>query len=151
MFQKFNKEEVIKSLRAFFEKRDEIILAYLFGSVAEKRQNKLSDLDVAVLVEPKRLEELDKEPFGYQAAVMTDLMGLFHTNDVDVVILNNATPLLAHEVVKYGIVVFCRDEDKNVEYEVRTRHRYLDTKPLREIQNFYFKERIKKGLLSKVD
>jgi len=77
-------------------------------------------------------------------------MGLLHTNAVDVVILNRATPLLAHEVVKYGEIVFSRSEETRIEFEIRTRHRYLDTKHLREIQDSYFKERVKKGLIAKV-
>ncbi|MFQ5825102.1 MAG: nucleotidyltransferase domain-containing protein, partial [bacterium] len=86
---------------------------------------------------------------GYQAAVMTDLMGLFHTNDIDVVILNRATPLLANEVVKNGIVLFCRDEEARIRFEVRTLQKYVDTKPLREIQRYYLMERIKHGTLTR--
>ncbi len=148
--KKFEKEQVKKTLTDFFQKREEVLLAYLFGSVAEDKQNKLSDLDIAVLVEADKLDKSDEQPFGYQASIGTDLMGLLHTNAVDVVILNRATPLLAHEVVKYGEVVFSRNEDTRIEFEIRTQHRYLDTKHLREIQDSYFKERVKKGLIAKV-
>lgn len=149
--QKFEKREVKKSLSDFFQHRDEVLLAYLFGSVAEDKQNKLSDLDIAVVIEAKKLDKLDEQqPYGYQASIGADLMGLLRTNDVDLVILNRATPLLAHEVVKYGEVVFSRNEETRVEFEIRTQHRYLDTKHLREIQDSYFKERVKKGLIAKV-
>lgn len=150
IFERFDKREVKKTLNNFFKDREEVLLAYLFGSVAEDKQNKFSDLDIAVLVEADNLEKLDEQPFGYQASIGTELMGLLHTNDVDVVILNRATPLLAHEVVKYGEVIFSRNEDTRIEFEIRIRHRYLDTKHLREIQDFYFKERVKKGLIAKV-
>jgi len=148
--KKFEKEQVKKTLTDFFQKREEVLLAYLFGSVAEDKQNKLSDLDIAVLVEADKLDKSDELPFGYHVSIGTDLMGLLHTNALDVVILNRATPLLAHEVVKYGEVVFSRNEDTRIEFEIRTQHRYLDTKHLREIQDSYFKERVKKGLIAKV-
>ncbi|MFQ5674560.1 MAG: hypothetical protein ACE5G1_01575, partial [bacterium] len=58
--------------------------------------------------------------------------------------------LLAHEVVKYGELVFCRDDDARIEFEIRTRHRYLDTKHLREIQDAYLSQRVKDGLVGRV-
>ncbi len=145
---KFEKEKVQKTLSAFFQNRDEVLVAYLFGSVAEDKQNKLSDLDIAVLVETDKLDKLDEQPFGYQVSAMTDLISLLKTNDVDLVILNYATPLLSHEVVKYGEVVFCRDEEKRIQFEVRTLQQYIDTKPLRDIQHEYLVRRIKSGTLT---
>ncbi len=145
---KFEKEKVQKTLSAFFKKRDEVLLAYLFGSVAEDKQNKLSDLDIAVLVETDKLGKLDEQPFGYQVSAMTDLISLLKTNDVDLVILNYATPLLSHEVIKYGEVIFCRDEEMRIQFEVRTLQQYIDTKPLRDIQHEYLVRRIKSGTLT---
>ena len=145
---KFEKEKVQKTLSAFFKKRDEVLLAYLFGSVAEDKQNKLSDLDIAVLVERDKLGKLDEQPFGYQVSAMTDLISLLKTNDVDLVILNYATPLLSHEVIKYGKVIFCRDEEMRIQFEVRTLQQYIDTKPLRDIQHEYLVRRIKSGTLT---
>ncbi len=74
---KFNKQEIKKTLSAFFQNRDEVLVAYLFGSVAEDKQNKLSDLDIAVLVETDKLDKLDEQPFGYQVSAMTDLSSIF--------------------------------------------------------------------------
>ncbi len=145
---KFEKEKVQKTLCAFFQNRDEVLLAYLFGSVAEDKQNKLSDLDIAVLVEGDKLGKLDEQPFGYQVSAMTDLISLLKTNDVDLVILNYATPLLSHEVIKYGEVIFCRDEEMRIQFEVRTLQQYIDTKPLRDIQHEYLVRRIKSGTLT---
>jgi len=79
---------------------------------------------------------------------MTDLISLLKTNDVDLVILNYATPLLSHEVIKYGEVIFCRDEEMRIQFEVRTLQQYIDTKPLRDIQHEYLVRRIKSGTLT---
>src|SRR5262245_8794448 len=71
-------------------------LAYLFGSVANGKERLDSDLDVAVLFS----NEIPKERYGeIQVRLLTELVGLTHTNDVDLVILNDAPPLLSFQVV----------------------------------------------------
>jgi hypothetical protein len=53
----------------------------------------MAALDIEVHTE--QLQQLD---------LMGKLMDLFHRNDVDVVILNQTTPVLAHEIVRKGYV-----------------------------------------------
>ena len=48
--------------------------------------------------------------------------------------LHRSSPLLAHEAVRYGRLLFARDEEVRVDFVVRTHREYIDTKPLREIQ-----------------
>jgi len=146
-----NIEEIQVSLQGFFATRLEVRLAYLFGSLVRGRSNKLSDIDIAVLLDEERYRALDeKEPYGYKAALIADLMGMLHTNEVDLVVLNEAPPLLAHEVIRTGVVVFCRDERERIAFEVHTKKRYLDTKPLREIKRHYLYQRIDQGKFSEV-
>jgi hypothetical protein len=146
-----NIEEIRTKLQAFFATRPEVRLAYLFGSAARGRMNKQSDVDIAVLLDEELYKTLDKkEPYGYKAALIVELMGVLHTNEIDLVVLGEAPPLLAHEVICTGIVVFCRDERERIAFEVQTKKRYLDTKPLREIKRRYLYERIEQGRFSEV-
>jgi len=64
---------------------------------------------------------------------------------VDLVVLNKASPLLAHEVVRNGKLVFCRDPDRRVAFETDAFRRYVDTEPLRRIQAQYLERRIAEG------
>lgn len=139
-----------RNLAPYFACRCEILLAYLFGSVAQGRSNRLSDIDIALLVD-KEFNELDaKKPYGYKAAVIADLMGLLQVNKIDLVLLHEAPPLLANEVISEGSLLFCRDEDVRIAFEVSAKHRYIDTKPLRQIKRQYLYERIDRDEFSKV-
>lgn len=144
-------EAIKRQLAPYFVRRSEILLAYLFGSAARGRTNKLSDLDIALLVDERKLRKLDaKEPYGYKAAVIADLMGLLHKNEIDLILLHEAPPLLANEVISDGRLLFCRDEDLRITFEVTVKHRYVDTRPLREIKRQYIYERIEQGTFSKL-
>ncbi len=139
-----------RNLAPYFACRSEILLAYLFGSVAQGRSNRLSDIDIALLVD-KEFNELDaKKPYGYKASVIADLMGLLQVNKIDLVLLHEAPPLLANEVISEGSLLFCRDEDVRIAFEVSAKHRYIDTKPLRQIKRQYLYERIDRDEFSKV-
>jgi hypothetical protein len=48
--------------------------------------------------------------------------------DVDVVIFSEATPLLQHQILKDGFLVYEGDWRKRVRQEVVSRHQYLDSK-----------------------
>ena len=60
---------------------------------------------------------------------------------VDLVVLNEAPPLLTHEVIRAGLVIVCRDDDERVDFETRATARYLDTAYLRRVQHHYLRER----------
>lgn len=53
---------------------------------------------------------------------------------VDLVSLNDAPIVLAHEVVESGVCLFARTPDVEVDFVTRTRARYWDFKPYREAQ-----------------
>ncbi len=115
------------------------ILGYLFGSAAKKVEREDSDLDIAVLLSDK----LPKERYGdIRLRFTTELIGLTHTNDVDVVILNEAPPLLAHQVISSG-QLFLGTRLNQVRFEFRAIQRYIDTIPLREITAAGFMTRIR--------
>jgi hypothetical protein len=48
------------------------------------------------------------------------------------------------------MILFCRDEEARVAFEVKALQRYVDTKPLRDIQRQYLYEDIKQGRFGKV-
>jgi hypothetical protein len=121
--------------------RHNVRLAYLFGSQAEDKAGTLSDVDIAVLLS----FGVDREEWGQiQIELMGELMSLFQRNDVDVVILNRAKPLLAHQVALRGRVLYQAQPGARADFEVTALRRYVDTEPLRRIQNRCFLERVEK-------
>lgn len=117
-----------EALHAYLATRPEVQLGYLFGSQATGRTNRLSDIDVAVLVDERPQEGL--YPYGYKARMYTELMTVLRTNRVDLVVLNEAPPMLRHRVVAFGRPVYVRDDAIRIHFEAETMSRYPDVKRL---------------------
>jgi predicted nucleotidyltransferase len=104
-----------------------VSLAYVFGSAAQGRERPDSDLDVAVLF----ADDVPRERYGeLRVQLLTELVGLTHTNDVDLVVLNEAPPLLAFQVIDGGRLLL-GDRREQVRFETRAIQRYIDTAPIR--------------------
>ena len=130
-------EEYTEQLRQLFATYG-VVLAYLFGSQAEGKAGPISDVDIAVLLGP----QVDREQwFQVQLDMIGELTSLFHRNDVDVVILNEATPLLAYQVARYGRIIY---EDEAmlpaVDFAAHAVSRYADMAPLRRLKRRYLEE-----------
>ena len=123
-------------------RRPEIQAAYVFGSVASGRARADSDVDVAVLIDrrvpPGRI-------LKYRLKLMADLGTALHRSDVDVVILNEASPLLAHRVLSQGTLVFERSASARVRFQTKTAGLYLDLIPTFETHIRYLKRNVREG------
>jgi hypothetical protein len=119
------------TVRETLAPREEILEAYLFGSVATGSARTHSDIDVAVyLGEPRP----PASAFGYAADLTAVLMRALRVNHVDVVILNDAPPLLYHRVLRDGIRIISRDLRATTTREGQALSRYCDFLPqLRKI------------------
>ena len=118
--------DVVKRLTAALTGRDEVLEAYLFGSVARGDSREHSDLDVAVYVQPSALE---RPGFGLAAELGAELAHALGRNDVDVVILNAAPPVLYHRVLRDGLRLLSRDLRATTVREGRALSRYCDYGP----------------------
>jgi hypothetical protein len=89
-------------------------------------------VDVAVYVDPAAL---DRPGFGIQAELGADLQAALGRSDVDVVLLNHASPLLYHRVLRDGVRILCRSETATVTREGQALSRFCDFVPqLRKIE-----------------
>ncbi len=109
--------------------REGVVAASLIGSQARGQVAPLSDIDLGVWCDPgldaaARLRlRLDL------AAAAARAVG---TEEIDLVLLNGATPLFRHRAVRDGRRLLERDPRARVRFEARAMLDYLDTKPLRE-------------------
>lgn len=108
------------------ESRDEVLEAYLFGSYARGVAQSHSDIDVAVYID-EAYE--DKSVFGLRAELTTILMAGLRDNGVDLLILNNAPPVLYYHVLRDGVRVLSRDLAATTTREGRAVSRYCDFVP----------------------
>jgi uncharacterized protein len=116
--------------------------AYIFGSVASGRTRADSDVDVGVLIDRRVRPD---QRFTYRLGLMADLGSALRRSDVDVVILNEAPPLLAHRVLSRGVLAFERSRSARVQFQVRTAARYLDLIPMFETHIRYLKRNARRG------
>ena len=84
-----------------------IVSVYLFGSVAEGRDHRESDVDVGVLLDRGRYPTAD-ERFEVRLRLLTDFSDTVR-RQADVVILNDAPPLLARAVIYRGRRIYCTE------------------------------------------
>lgn len=140
---------VLDRLRRFGEGDAAIQAIYVFGSRARGSAGPGSDLDVALLIDA---DERPLDPvFGlhaHYAAILHESVG---KPDVDVVLLDSASPLLAHRVISEGALIFCRDEAARVRFHAETLIRYLDTAPLRELERRYTRQRLRDGRFGRAE
>ena len=123
-------------------RRREIQAAYIFGSIASGRVRRDSDIDIAVLVSDRMRPE---RRFQYRLKLIADLGSALHREDVDLVILNDAPPLVAHRVLSKGKLIFERSASARVRFQVQTANRYADLVPTFETYVRHLKKSISEG------
>lgn len=138
-------KEQQKKVADFCKNRPEITVAYLFGSRARGISGPLSDIDLAFLVESSLVNE-QNYPYGYQAGLITELMGLLKTNKLDAIILNDAPPLLKFQVIYHGEVIFSRSEKKRLSFHIKAFNEYQDVRPMLAVQHKYMLKRLARDI-----
>jgi len=136
---KLEKETLISRLEEFFTSREYVELAYLFGSTAEDNRGPLSDIDIGVYLSSKHTkgERIDK-----RLELTAELASFLKTDSIDLVIINDASPVINFEIIKPNSPIFIRNEDLRLEVEQKVMSRYLDRKYHEDLLNKIFLERI---------
>lgn len=128
-------------ISSYMKNRKEVLECYIFGSVAKAQNKKTSDIDIAIYIQKKIINENDY-PYGYKAYILSELISLLSSNHIDLVILNEANPLLYHRVVSQGIRIYSKNILESQKREYRNIQRYLDFKPLLRMMQNALKKRI---------
>ena len=124
-----NIESIKKNIAKYFSGKEEVLFAYIFGSLPKKTANKLSDIDIAIYIDTNKLARSEFR-YGYQSEVLTDMIKISQTSKVDLVILNSAPPLLKHRVIYHGELIYSADEKERIRFQVDTINMYMDYKML---------------------
>lgn len=129
----------LNKLNAYFAKQPDIVAVYLYGSFIEDRIHPKSDIDFGVLFN-KPIKS-----FNSVGQVYSDLCDLKLPTEPDVRNLDlKESPAYLMNVIK-GKLVYIRDDNKRVEFEVEVLRRYYDTERLRQIRFYYLDQRLKDG------
>ena len=115
-----------------------VLLAYLYGSVAEGCALPGSDVDVALVLEPGHgLSAYQR--MQMELRIAAELEARCDLPQADVRSVNDAPVMAQGTVLTEGVLVYSRDEDFRADFEVLTRKRYFDFRPVaRMMQRAYF-------------
>ena len=95
--------KLLQLLKDYFNQRDDIAFAFLFGSAAKGKVRKEGDMDIAIYFWPEKdieWEDFNKTYKG-ETKIGLDLERLLK-KEVDLVILNRTRAVLADEIVRKG-------------------------------------------------
>ncbi|MBO9370415.1 MAG: nucleotidyltransferase domain-containing protein [Chloroflexi bacterium] len=132
--RRLESQEDLDALARVFRKYPEVRAVYLFGSAAEGRTHRESDLDLAVVPRSPaaRARRLD---------MLTDLAREGFC-DVDLVFLDTNDIVLKYEAVRLNQVVYQTEEFDRGEMYSRIVRQYLDFLPYLQVQREAYKRRI---------
>jgi uncharacterized protein YutE (UPF0331/DUF86 family) len=107
--------------------------AYLAGSLSNRTAfGHLVDVDIAILL----MEQIKSDQFlEYRLYFFSELARRLDSDSIDVMILNQASLLLKSQVIRYGQILFSRDEKSRISFETRAVMDYLDFKKFDEVQH----------------
>jgi predicted nucleotidyltransferase len=119
-----------------------VVAALLVGSRARGNPGPLSDVDIAIWHDPA----LDSRArFDLQLALADDAARALGSDEIDLILLNRAPPLMRHRAIREGKRLIERDRDERVRLETRSILDYLDTAPLRAELGRAMRRRMKEG------
>jgi predicted nucleotidyltransferase len=105
-----NQNRTLQLLTNYFEVRNEITFAFLFGSVARGKVRKDGDVDIAIYFWLE--EDIEWEAFNKiykeENSIARDLEKLLK-KEVDLVVLNRARAILADEILRKGTPILIKD------------------------------------------
>lgn len=124
------KSDIIKTVEQIQHALPELIrrfpmieVLYLFGSRASNKAQNKSDLDLALFI----------DEINYTQDPLLDLkIGVFFEEQIDIktdiIIMNNVSPIMQHEVLRTGKRLYEKDGTKRAKYELITFKSHEDAK-----------------------
>lgn len=119
----------LQDLIEYCENSTSIKFLYLFGSVATGKENSMSDIDLAVMVDKSKIDNQTE----FRLNLISDFMRILNRIDIDLVFLDTASLSLRYSVLEEGVLIFERDEYARKVFSFETVRDYLDFEPLAQV------------------
>lgn len=117
-------KDIVGTLKEYFKDKEEIFLAFIFGSAVSSRLTKESDVDIAVL--------FSKVPYFSDILKITEEVSEIINREIDIVVLNNSSPVIRMQVLKNGKLIKSIDNASYNNFFVRAVKEYDDLKYVRK-------------------
>lgn len=108
---------------------DDVMVLYSFGSAANNELNPLSDLDFGILLS---LELNKDERFKKHLDLIGKFNDVFNTDEIDLVLMNDAPVRFNYNIIKTGKLLFVRDKLMLADFQEHIIKKYLDFKYYRD-------------------
>jgi uncharacterized protein len=139
--------DIADKLRPVFDAH-QVALAYLFGSYAQGKQGRHSDVDVAVVFDTDASEQTD---FARRMKLAGEVSRLLQVPDADVINLKRAAdPLIKYHAIFTGQPIFVKDRALRFAIERATVREYEDTRSLRRIASAVLRGELASGTFGKL-
>lgn len=112
--------ERLPKARTYFASQPPVIFAYVFGSFAKGRTTSFSDIDIAVYVKSTKDLSIIK------THLISDLIDILETDNLDLVILNTASLFLKAQVIKQKKIIIDKQPFVRHKFESLTLREYFD-------------------------
>jgi len=120
-------ERIVQQIKTVLLQQDIVLFAYLHGSFIGKTN--FGDVDVAVYLKDRDLRP--EEYLSYELMQEHELESVVDV-PVDIRVLNNAPPAFCYNVIKNGQLLFEKNEQRRVDFEVLSFKLYFDFLPYRK-------------------
>ncbi len=119
-----NKTPLVEKARLFFKNREDVTLVFFFGSFVSGKMTAISDIDVGIL--------FHSTPDIYKVNTIKDDLTALLKKDVDILVINDASPVIKMQVLKKGILIFQTDKNIYSTFYGDTVKQYDDLKQIRK-------------------
>jgi len=116
-------DEMLEKLLARVRQDEDVLAAFLFGSVVRGEQTHFSDTDLCIVLAPKPL------PFE-PAALSRKRLDYLKDFSFDIQIFQQLPIYVRRRVLKEGRILFIRDEARLYELAFRTAQAFEDFRPI---------------------
>jgi predicted nucleotidyltransferase len=130
----------IPDIVEFVSGDEDIVAMYALGSIVTGYLKPLSDLDFAILLKA-RLSK--RQRFEKHLRLIGEFNRIFRTDEVDLIILNDAPLRFVHQIQKEGKLLSCGDRADLCDFTEYVIKRYLDYRYFRESFDRIFLEGIR--------
>ncbi|OGW06083.1 MAG: hypothetical protein A2889_10545 [Nitrospinae bacterium RIFCSPLOWO2_01_FULL_39_10] len=130
------KDKIISIIKSELEGREDIVFAYIYGSLVDPEMTFYRDIDIGIYA-----ADMEKaKEWNYDIRIGIDIEKILRSEGfgipVDIRVINISDVLYVHKVIQ-GRLLFTKDEDLWADFVVDVSMRYNDIAP---VFNHYFNE-----------
>lgn len=135
-----DKEQIYQVIIDFFGEKSGVAAVYVFGSLLKKRPDQSHDVDIAVLYQHEMV------PDFFQIVNERETLSEKLHKEVDLVLLNGASPILKRQVLEKGKLILDQQPKIRHYFHMHAVSEYHDFRRIRRpLEEKMTKERVLRG------